>query len=221
MALKTVLDTLDGVDDALKGFYTEADGKYVLDVEGIDAHPAVANLKTAYERTKADKAAASATLKDLQSQMAELSKNKPDEAALVAARKALEDQIAAEKARADGLQQQLTGVTRDRSLADALTAAGVTNPAFVRAATAMLAPSVKMENGAAVIETDMGPMALADHVKRWAASEGKDFVSPPAGGGARGNDRAAGGRTMSLADFNTKSPKERAAIMAAGTTLTE
>lgn len=209
MALKTVLDTLDGVDDALKGFYTEADGKHVLDVEGIDAHPAVANLKTAYERTKADKAAASATLKDLQSQMAELSKNKPDEAALVAARKALEDQIAAEKARADGLQHQLTSVTRDQSLSQALTAAGVTNPAFVKAAIAMLAPSVKMDAGRAVIETDMGPMALADHVKRWVASEGKDFVSPPAGGGARGNDRAAMGRTMTRTDFLKLPPEQQ------------
>lgn len=209
MALKTVLDTLDGVDDAVKAFYTEAEGKHVLDVEGIDAHPAVANLKSAYERTKADRAAAAVTLKDLQAQLAEMSRNKPDEAALVAARKALEDQIAAEKARADGLQQQLTGVTRDRSLTDALTAAGVTNPAFVRAATAMLAPSVKMDGGRAVIETDMGPMALADHVKRWAAGEGKDFVSPPSGGGAKGNPGSPGARTMTRTDFLKLPPEQQ------------
>jgi hypothetical protein len=220
MALKAFLDTLDGVDDAVKAFYTETDGKHVLDVDGIDAHPAVANLKGAYERTKAEKAKASDALKDLQTQVAELSKNKPDEAALVAARKALEDQIAAEKARADGLQQQLTGVTRDRSLADALSAAGVTNPAFVKAATAMLGQSVKIEGGLAVIETDMGPSPLVDYVKRWAAGEGKDFVSPPAGGGAKGNSGQSAGKTMREDDFMSKSPKERAAIMAAGMTLT-
>ncbi len=39
----------------------------------------------------------------------------------------------------------------------------------------------------AVIETDMGPIPLAEHVKRWAASdEGQPFVTPPSGGGARG-----------------------------------
>jgi len=58
MALKTVLDTLDGVDDALKPFYAETEGKFILQVEGVDSHPEVANLKSAYERTKADRDAA-------------------------------------------------------------------------------------------------------------------------------------------------------------------
>jgi hypothetical protein len=35
----------------------------------------------------------------------------------------------------------------------------------------------------------MGPRVLADFVKGWAASDGKDFVTPPQGGGAKGNDR--------------------------------
>lgn len=34
MAIKAVLDSLDGVDDGLKGLYVESDGKFRLDVEG-------------------------------------------------------------------------------------------------------------------------------------------------------------------------------------------
>lgn len=34
MALKFMLDTLEGVDDATKGFYTQKDGKFVLDLDG-------------------------------------------------------------------------------------------------------------------------------------------------------------------------------------------
>lgn len=48
MALKMILETLDDVPEALHEFYTEKDGKYVLDAEGVDDHPAVASLKNAY-----------------------------------------------------------------------------------------------------------------------------------------------------------------------------
>lgn len=53
MALKTVLESLDGVDDDLKGHYRSVDGKFVLDVEDVDAHPKVRNLKSALEAQKA------------------------------------------------------------------------------------------------------------------------------------------------------------------------
>lgn len=55
MALKTIVERLDDVPAALHAEYKEQDGKFILDIEGIDAHPAVVNLKTAFERVKADK----------------------------------------------------------------------------------------------------------------------------------------------------------------------
>ncbi|MGN0933246.1 hypothetical protein, partial [Falsigemmobacter intermedius] len=88
----------------------------------------------------------------------------------------------------------LTGVTRDQQLQEALRAASITEPTFIKAATAMLAGSVKMDGDKAVVETDMGPLGIADHVKRWAASEGKAFVTPPAGGGAKGSESQNGGK---------------------------
>jgi hypothetical protein len=51
--LKTILDTLDDVDEAHREFYTEnEDGKFVLAVEGFRDHPEVQALKTAFDRQK-------------------------------------------------------------------------------------------------------------------------------------------------------------------------
>jgi len=77
-----------------------------------------------------------------------------------------------------------TGVTRDQSLSSALQGVGITEPAFVKAATAMLSSDVKLgEDGTAYVDTLMGPKVLGDYVKSWAASEGQAFVSKPQGGG--------------------------------------
>ncbi|GAB4019243.1 hypothetical protein [Spirosoma koreense] len=46
MKLISVLDTLDGLDEALKGYYTEKDGKFYLGAEGVDDLPEVKGLKT-------------------------------------------------------------------------------------------------------------------------------------------------------------------------------
>lgn len=187
MALKTILDTLDGVDDAVKPFYAEADGKFVLKLEGVDAHPDVANLKSAYEKVKDKVAEASAEAKAAKADLAEALKGKPDEAALIAERQRLEkERDDAMKDRDDALGK-LTGVTRDSKLTEALTASGITDPAFIKGATAMLRDQIKMVDGNPVVETDMGPKALADHVKHWAAGEGKSFVTPPSGGGSKGS----------------------------------
>lgn len=46
MALKAVLSSIEGLDDVTKAFYKEADGKYVLDLEGVDEMPAFAAQRT-------------------------------------------------------------------------------------------------------------------------------------------------------------------------------
>lgn len=55
MALKTILDNLDGVEDALKGLYEEKDGKFILQLEGIDNHPAVVSLKNGHTNSKRER----------------------------------------------------------------------------------------------------------------------------------------------------------------------
>lgn len=189
MALQALLDTLEGVDDALKPFYAEDNGKFILQVEGVDNHPEVANLKSAYERTKADKDAAKKAESTLKAKIAELEKGAPDTAATQAKIASLQEQLDTVTAANGELTGKLTGVTRDRALADALQAANVTNPAFLKASQAMLSGMVKMgDDGTAYVETPMGPKVLGDFVKGWTTTEGKDFVTKPAGGGAQGND---------------------------------
>jgi len=207
--LKTVIETTEGLDEALIPFYAESDGKFVLQIEGVDAHPEVSALKGAYERVKADKATAADKAKALQAQIDAMAKDKPDEAAILQLRQSLEAERDEWKGKAETLTQKLTGVTRDRTLQEALAAAGVTNPAFLKAATAMLAGSVKMEGDAVVVETDMGPSPVADYIKRWAAGEGAAFVAPAQGGGAKGGD---GGKVNAKGDLGGSKADRVAAL---------
>lgn len=201
MALKTVVETLDGLDEAIQSLYAETDGKFVLQVEGVNEHPDVANLKNAYERTKADRDAARQE-RDAAKEAAKnlpddfdpekwekLKDGKPDEAALVKMRQTLEAERDDWKGKYETAQETARRNALDRDLTDALTTAGVTNAMYAKAARGLLADSVKVaEDGKAFVETDMGPMPLTEHVKRWASSEGKDFVTQPAGGGSKGGN---------------------------------
>jgi len=199
MALKTVVDTLDGFEEAIKALYAQMDDKFVLQVEGVNEHPEVINLKTAYERTKADRDtarqerdAAKALTKELPEDFdaekwAKLKDGKPDEAALVKLRQTLEAERDDWKGKFTAAQETARRNALDRDLTDALTTAGVTNAMYAKAARGLLADSVKVsDDGKAYVETDMGPVNLTEHVKRWASSEGKDFVTQPSGGGSKG-----------------------------------
>lgn len=55
MALKSVIDDLDSVEEQYRDLYTEQDGKYVLDVDGIEAHPGAVSLKNALDRVRGEK----------------------------------------------------------------------------------------------------------------------------------------------------------------------
>lgn len=212
MAIASVLETLEGVDDALKSLYVEADGKFHLDLDDtIRDHPGVQPLRKAYDAEKAAAAEAKAAAKKAKDDLASALKDKPDADALVKLRDELEGKINALTTENDGLKGQLTGVTRDRALADALTGAGVTNPTFQKAATAMLAGAVKLVDGKAIVETDMGPVDVAQHVKRWTAGEGKDFVTQAQGGGAKGQND---GKTNPTGDMGGSQEQRVAAIKA-------
>lgn len=223
MALKSVLESLEGVDDAVKPFYTETDGKFVLQVDGVDSHPEVANLKSAYERTKADRDAARKERDDAKAlaadfpddfdaeKWAKLKDGKPDEAALIKLRQTLEAERDEWKGKFEAERGTSLRNALDRDLTDALNGAGVTNPTFAKAARTMLSGDVKIgDDGKPFVETDMGPMPLVDHVKRWTAGEGKDFVTPAQGGGAAGGKNASG--PVNAEQFAKMGDKERTAL---------
>lgn len=212
MPLKTVIETTEGLDEAIAQLYTETEGGFILDIEGIDDHPDVKGLKGAYAAEKAKREAFKEKEAALEAQIAELQKGKPDEAAILKLRQELEAERDKFKGEAETYRNQLTAVTRDRQLSEALTAVGITEPAFVKAATAMLGAQVKMDGDKAVIDSDLGPVDLPTYLKRWTASEGAAFVQKPQGGGAKGGD---GGSTIKPSGSLTGSKEERKAALKA------
>lgn len=69
MALKAVLESIDELDEVLKGEYTEKDGKWYLDVTEINAHPQVVALKNAHERQKTDNASLKSKVAELETKV--------------------------------------------------------------------------------------------------------------------------------------------------------
>lgn len=70
MALKAILESLDGLPDEIKSEYKKGDdGKYHLDVEGLDDHPGVGALKRAKDYEKAERQKLAKQLSDLQAQL--------------------------------------------------------------------------------------------------------------------------------------------------------
>lgn len=228
MALKTVLDSLEGVDDALKPLYAEDGERFVLQLDGVDSHPQVANLKSAYERVKADKEKATGERDAFKAKVADLpddfdadvwrraKEGKADPEQLAKLRSALEGERDEVQAKYDAL----VASNQQRAVRDAVSTAladqGVPEELRKGASLQMLeGRKVEMNGETPVIETDMGPMGLADYAKAWVGKEGKAFVAPPQGGGSRGKDTTpparkpgdlAGSRDDRVAAINARFP---------------
>lgn len=207
MALRTVLESLDDVQESHRDLYAETeDGNFVLQVEGVDNHPEVANLRNAYQRTKADRDAAKAKLTEAEARLSGIPEDfdpqkweqakkgkRDDDGDLVKLRQTLEAERDEWKGKYEQQVERGRRAQAEAALTDALTRGGV-NPDLMIGARAVLMPKVTMADTGPVVESDMGPMALADYAKRWLAGEGKAFVSKPQGGGASGGDKSAGGK---------------------------
>ena len=66
--LKFQLDTLEGVDEAVRALYTEKDGKFVLGVEGLPQQEDVSGLKAKVDELLGEKKAAEKARKDAEEQ---------------------------------------------------------------------------------------------------------------------------------------------------------
>lgn len=72
MALKAVLQSLDGVPDSLRGEYKEQEGKFYLDIEGVDDHHSVGALRRAKDYEKEEARKAQGRARDLQTDLDKL-----------------------------------------------------------------------------------------------------------------------------------------------------
>ena len=197
MGLKVVLETLDGLDEATQSFYAEKDGAYVLDIEGVDNHPDVANLRNAYQAEKTKRQEQGKKLETTQARLAELeakpNPTKADDAEILKLREALEGERDQWKTKATELEGTVYKLTVENQLDAALRDAGIADPGLAMGAKALLQGKIKVADGKPVAETDMGPIALSEYVKRWASGDGAAYVSKPSGGGAGGSKGGGAG----------------------------
>jgi len=213
--LKTIVESLDGMSEELHELYDQTDDGYVLKVDDIDSHPDVVRLKRAYEAEKDKRKETEAKLKDIpkdfdKEQWEKVKSGKAKEEDLIALRQQLEAERDEWKGKAQNLEQQTYQLTVSQQLDEALKNAGVTNPAFNKAARALLNDGVTLKDGRAIVDTDMGPMPLAEHVKRWASSEGAAFVEASKGGGSNGGKAPT--KKATLDEFKAMGSDQRTAI---------
>lgn len=72
----------------------------------------------------------------------------------------------------------------------------------------------------ASVDTDLGPMPLAQFIKDWASTdEGRKFVGKSTGPDSKGGRTGGSGRTMSIDEFNGLPAKERTGFMKNGGVL--
>jgi hypothetical protein len=190
MTLKTTVETLEGISEGLQEFYEETDNGFVLKVDGIDEHPEVTGLKNAYTAEKEKRKAYESKLKSIPEDFDleawnKAKQGKSDGEEVIKLRKQYEDRIAELEGTISSLEGEKHKLTVSTQLDKLLTEVGV-NPRLRTAAQALLERDIHLKDGKAVVDTDMGPMELAEYVKRWAQKDGAAFIEPASGGGAGG-----------------------------------
>jgi hypothetical protein len=220
VALKAVLDSLDSIDASLHDHYTEKDGKFYLQIEGIKDHPDTQALRGALERVRqekkdlitahdADKLRLEGLPDDFDASAYEAMKALADgkeppksDEQVTRVREQLERKHQAELGKKDEriavLERQIGKVTIDDGLSKAMDEANVDPKHKAKLLPYLKAiGAIKLEETEgefkAVVETDMGPVALGRFVTDWAGSDdGKDYVTKPSGPGGNGNNGRGG-----------------------------
>lgn len=242
MPLPFSVDAIDAIPEAQRSLYKEANGKFVLDVDGYEDP---ANLKSALQK---ERDAAKAASKQVQA-WAALGKSPEEIQALVesqaqAEREKLTKNGEWEKLRDQMVSQHKTELSKkdeaisaresalSRHLVDA---AAVTALAEAKGSAALLLPHIRAavkvveENGEYVVRVvdKNGPrvngkgefLTIKDLVVEMRQSEefGRAFdATGTTGGGAQGSTGSGGSKTMTQAAFDQLPPKQRAAKMAEG-----
>ncbi len=208
MTLKAVVDTLDGVPEAARGFYTEKDGKHVLTVEGMvpkdrldefrDNNLALKrerdDILARYKDIDPDAARSALDLARKQQEKKLLDAGKVDE--LVAERvgsmkSEFQKQIDALAKERDGAKKHLESLVLDGGLRDAAAKAGVRPTAIDdvllrgRAVFQMVdGKAVPMDGDKPVYGKSGDPMDISEWVGGL-ADRAPHLFEPSSGGGSR------------------------------------
>lgn len=221
MALKTVYESEDQIPAEVKGLYAESDGRYVLDLEDIDAHPKVRGVVTANKENAAKAKARFEELEAVRKKMEALpedfdpeewvrlksSAGKPDEQ-IAALREQHAKTLRETQTKYQQEREQLLAQLNERdafidnqtlrsALDSAIDAAGF-DPQHKPMLSKYLADNIKVkrsEDGkrVAYVETDLGDIGVHEYVTSFAAKEGKAYLAKAAGPAATGGGYPRGG----------------------------
>lgn len=222
MALKLIVDDINTVPEALRGEYTEKDGKWHLGVDGLED---TTGLKKKVDELLAEKKAAAEKTKAAE---ADALKAKEEAARKSGDLKTLEETLTAKYAgQLDELQKQVK--ERDSLILggkkDALVAE--LSGMFVSPAAAklMLNNLVQVEygEGGAIVQKFVGldgkpvttdPKEFAKHLQGEKELASYIKASSASGGGANGGGNGGGGaKTMKRGEFEQLSPSEKMEAM--------
>lgn len=247
MALEMVVESLDGLDEGLKSLYVEKDGKYSLDVNGVED---VTGLKSALEKERINGRAATKALKDMQAKYSGidvdvvkglLEQAETDaEAKLIAEgniSQVLEQRIKKHQeetegrlAEKDGVINTLTRKALENVFRTAASKAGVHPQAIddvlLRGASLF---SLDSNGNAVQLGQDGHPVFGKDGKTPYNPSEWLEgmretaphwFPAGNSGGGSQGQGSNAGGKTMTRSTFDSLGPIEKLAFVKDGGIVT-
>ena len=226
MALKLIVDSLDGLDEGTKGLYAEKDGKYRLDVEGIED---TSGLKSALEkertaRRELEKRAKAALSEDDMEEYARLKaeadKGKDKDEILKGMRSRHEKELELARQDAAKVKAQLEKTVLESTATQLLAKNGGN--------VSLLLPHIMGQIKAEEVDGTLSvvPASAAtidDVVKGLKSTFPAAFAdSGHSGSGATGGHAGAGGaKTMTRAQFNGLAPTAQHEHIRAGGKLTD
>lgn len=216
--LKAILESLEGLEEPIAALYEEKDGAFVLQVQGIDGHPSVKGLRSAFEKGKRD-------LKDATDALEAFGGITPDEIeelrtkaenpgeSTVDADALVQDAVAKTKAKSqreldlakterDRLYGALERVYVENELNAAIAKHGVKDEyrSAVRSLLKERAPQMIEDAGdfRGVFKADIdgipGDHAIDDYVGAWVKTDGAKAFLPPSGKAGSGAPPTENGR---------------------------
>lgn len=240
--LKFQLDTLDGVDDAVKGLYTEQDGKFILAIDGLpkdrsaEYEERIGKMDAKINELLSEKKDESKKRKDAEElarqEAQELAKKSGDVDALEASWQekyttgiqAVKDDLEPKVSSLESLLHDATVTTMATQIASDLAVPGSAK-ALMPHIQSRLTMEIKDGKAAvSVVGLDGNKSALTTEELKNEFIGDAAFAplivgSKASGGGASSSSGGAGTKTLKRADFSTKNPSEQMAFVKDGGTV--
>lgn len=236
MGIKAVLETIDGIDENVRGLYKEVDGKFVLDVEPVDDYALenIGGLKKVNSDLASDRdqlrgklRESESTMNALKLQIAELEAGKSGELdqRISKLKNDLTELHQKELKSRDDTVETLRGQLRNLSVTNALKDALVSHKATengVKLLPDILGKNIKLDDSGNPIVVDQngnvrsgksGNMTIQELVGEQAQTLPEFFMSDAKSGGgtknSSGTPGSSGGKTKTRSEYEQLSPKDR------------